>query len=121
VQKRLLAWFFVVQEIGHAVIELRRELDSLPAEAVYARGTPWRITVEELGRALIRLFAKPDAGKLERALKAAEDAISAAHTTEEPRPTHFESSPLRRIESYLHFIRSTFLEMRPLLVPDRQK
>jgi uncharacterized membrane protein YccC len=121
VQKRLLAWFFVVQEIGHAVIELRRELDSLPAEPVYARGTPWRGAVEELGRGLIRLFAKPDASKLDRALKAAEDAITTVHNTEEPRPTHFESSPLRRIESYLHFIRSTLLEMQPLLAPDRQK
>jgi uncharacterized membrane protein YccC len=115
VQKRLLSWFFVVQEIGHAVIELRRELDALPAEPWYARNTPWRSATDELGRGLIRLFAEPDSSRLERALKAAEDAIATAHATEEPRPAHFESSPLRRIESYLHFIRTTLLEMRPLL------
>ncbi len=115
VQRRLLSWTFVVLEIGHAVIEIRREQDALPAEPCYAWATPWREETRNLGRALIRLFVKPGEEKRLQALAAAEKAIATLHATEEPRPTHFESSPLRRIEGYLHLIRTTLFDLQPLL------
>ncbi len=47
---------------------------------------------------------------LERALVAVEQAIDCVKTTDEPRAPDFESSPLRRVLSYLHFIRSSLLD-----------
>ncbi len=115
VQKRLLAWSFVVQETGHAVIELRRELDALPAMPCYLKETPWRQALDGLLDAMIHFFSKPDASKLQRTLVAINAAIDAAHDTQEPQPPRFESSPLRRIQSYLHFIRTTLIETGPLV------
>ena len=44
VQRRLLRWMFSVQEIGHALIELRLEQARLPALDCYAESMPWRAT-----------------------------------------------------------------------------
>lgn len=110
VQKRLMRWMFSVLEIGHAVIELRQEQAQLPAEPWYAEDSPWRQSVRALGRALIRLFIEPDAENHQRALYAVEQAIEAVQSTPEPRPPQFETSPLRRVLSYLHFIRSSLLD-----------
>ena len=112
VQRRLLAWTFVVLEIGHAVIELRREQETLPAEPCYGADQRWRQAARALGRALVRLFREPGAANRERALAAVESAIDAVRHTDEPRAPDFESSPLRRVLSYLHFIRSSLLDPR---------
>lgn len=109
-QRRLLRWTFVVLEIGHSIIELRVEQESLPAESCYAESTPWRQSIRAMGRALIRLFVKPCEANRERALAAVEQAIDCVKTTDEPRAPDFESSPLRRVLSYLHFIRSSLLD-----------
>ncbi|AYC32282.1 FUSC family protein [Pseudomonas cavernae] len=110
VQRRLLGWMFLVQEIGHAIIELRREQAALPAERCYAPNMPWRRAIRTLGRALIRLFIQPSAANRQRALGAVEHAIHSTRHTAEPRPAHFDSSPLRRVLSYLHFIRTSLLD-----------
>jgi len=110
VQRSLLGWTFVVLEVGHAVIELRREQDALPAEPCYAEDTPWRQAIRTVGRALARLFMQPVESNRERALQAVEHAMDAVRATEEPRAPHFDSSPLRRTLSYLHFIRTTLLD-----------
>ncbi|MDU4254362.1 FUSC family protein [Pseudomonas sp.] len=109
-QRRLLRWTFVVLEIGHSIIELRVEQENLPAESCYAESTPWRQSIRAMGRALIRLFVKPCEANRERALAAVEQAIDCVKTTDEPRAPDFESSPLRRVLSYLHFIRSSLLD-----------
>ncbi|MFV3414203.1 FUSC family protein [Pseudomonas nitroreducens] len=109
-QRRLLRWTFVVLEIGHSIIELRVEQENLPAEPCYAESTPWRRSIRAMGRALIRLFVKPGQANRERALAAVEQAIDCVKTTDEPRAPDFESSPLRRVLSYLHFIRSSLLD-----------
>ncbi|MDN6857699.1 FUSC family protein [Pseudomonas sp. CAN2814] len=109
-QRRLLRWTFVVLEIGHSIIELRVEQENLPSEPCYAESTPWRQSIRAMGRALIRLFVKPCAANRERALAAVEQAIDCVKTTDEPRAPDFESSPLRRVLSYLHFIRSSLLD-----------
>ena len=50
---------FVVQEVGLAIIELRREQEALPAEPWYSERMPWRRAIRAMGRALIRLFIQP--------------------------------------------------------------
>lgn len=110
VQRRLLRWMFAALEIGHAVIELRQEQEALPDEPCYAEDSAWRLGVRALGRALVRLFIQPDDGNRLRALEAVEQAIAAVRATPEPRPPQFDTSPLRRVLSYLHFIRSSLLD-----------
>jgi uncharacterized membrane protein YccC len=100
----------VVLEIGHSIIELRVEQENLPGEPCYAESTPWRQSIRAMGRALIRLFVKPCEANRERALAAVEQAIDCVKSTDEPRAPDFESSPLRRVLSYLHFIRSSLLD-----------
>ncbi|MCY1420776.1 Fusaric acid resistance protein family protein [compost metagenome] len=68
VQQRLLRWMFVVQEVGLAIIELRREQEALPAEPWYAERMPWRRAIRAMGRALIRLFIQPGEANRLRAL-----------------------------------------------------
>jgi uncharacterized membrane protein YccC len=110
VQRGLLRWMFLVQEVGHAVIELRQEQAALPAQPCYGENTRWRRTIRVLGRALIRLFVRPTEQHRQRALTAVEHAIAAVRATPEPRAPQFDTSPLRRVLSYLHFIRSALLD-----------
>lgn len=110
VQRDLLRWMTLVLEIGHAVIELRQEKARLPDESSYAEDTAWRRAFAALSAALVRLFANPTAAHLSEALAQVERAIDAARSTPEARAPHFDSSPLRRLESYLHFIRTALLD-----------
>lgn len=110
VQRRLLRWMFAVLEIGQGVIELRQEQATLPDEPCYAEDSEWRLGIRALGRALVRLFIQPDDGNRLRALEAVEQAIAAVRATPEPRAPQFDTSPLRRVLSHLHFIRSSLLD-----------
>ncbi|WPP00732.1 FUSC family protein [Pseudomonas sp. HR96] len=110
VQRNLLRWMFVVQDVGHAVIELRREQESLPQHSCYAQSQPWRQAIRAMGRSLVRLFLQPGASNRERSLLAVDQAIERIQATDEPFAPHFDTSPLRRILSYLHFIRSSLLD-----------
>jgi uncharacterized membrane protein YccC len=110
VQKELLGWTFTVQEVGQAIIELREEQEHLPAEPCFAEDSSWRQSIRAMGRALARLFLKPSQGNLQRALSAVDQAIVCVDKQREPDSQHFEESPLRRIQSYLHFIRTSLLD-----------
>lgn len=110
VQKNLLRWMFVVLEIGHAIIELRKEQAILPVHPAYAESQPWRQAIRVMGRALVRLFLQPNTSNLERALVAVDHAISRVAATDEPFAPHFDTSALRRVKSYLHFIRTSLLD-----------
>jgi uncharacterized membrane protein YccC len=110
VQKNLLRWMFVVLEVGHAIIELRKEQAILPVHPAYAESQPWRQAIRGMGRALVRLFLQPNASNLERALVAVDHAISRVAATDEPFAPHFDTSALRRVKSYLHFIRTSLLD-----------
>jgi uncharacterized membrane protein YccC len=116
VQHRLLRWTFVVLDVGHALIELRREQAQLPALACYAETTAWRQALRAMGRALARLFTQPGHARWQRALARVEHAIECVQDTVEPFEAHFETSALRRVESYLHFIRTSLLDTRSPLV-----
>ncbi|WP_437881574.1 FUSC family protein [Pseudomonas sp. LRF_L74] len=110
VQRHLLRWMFTVQEIGHAVIELRLEQERLPRLRCYGENTAWRRSIRAMGRALVRLFIQPGEANLQRAQQAVEQAIEAVKSTAEPFAPQFETSPLRRLQSYLHFIRTALLD-----------
>ncbi|MCQ3016197.1 FUSC family protein [Pseudomonas tremae] len=117
VQRELLRWMFVVLEVGHAIIELRREQATLPVHPAYAEYQPWRVALRVMGRALIRLFIKPDAVNLQRGLLAVDQAIKRVQEADEPFASHFDTSVLRRVKSYLHFIRTSLLDTQsPLAV-----
>ncbi|MGY2197984.1 FUSC family protein [Pseudomonas gingeri] len=109
VQRTLLRWALVVLDVGHAIIELRREESALPADPCYHATQPWRQALRAMARSLIRLFVKPGAGNLARALARVEQAIRCVQETQEPFAAHFDTSVLRRVESYLHFIRTSLL------------
>lgn len=110
VQSQLLRWMFLVLEVGHAVIELRKEQAILPVHPCYAQSQPWRQAIRVMGRALARLFMQPNANNHERALIAVDHAIERVQATDEPFARRFDTSALRRVQSYLHFIRTSLLD-----------
>jgi len=110
VQRDLLRWMFVVLEVGHAIIELRKEQAILPVHPAYAESRPWRQAIRVMGRSLVRLFLQPSQSNLERSLIAVDHAISRVQATDEPFAPHFDTSALRRVKSYLHFIRTSLLD-----------
>jgi len=110
VQRDLLRWMFVVLEVGHAIIELRKEQAILPVHPAYAETQPWRQAIRVMGRSLVRLFLQPGNSNLERALIAVDHAINRVQSTDEPFAPHFDTSALRRVKSYLHFIRTSLLD-----------
>lgn len=110
VQRDLLRWMFVVLEVGHAIIELRKEQAILPVHPAYAGSQPWRQAIRVMGRSLVRLFLQPSQSNLERGLIAVDHAISRVQATDEPFAPHFDTSALRRVKSYLHFIRTSLLD-----------
>ena len=112
VQRELLRWMFAVLEIGHAVIELRHEQALAPVHPAYAPWQSWRVAIRVMGRALMRLFIQPDPINLQRALAAVDHAINRVQHSDEPFAPHFDTSVLRRVKSYLHFIRSSLLDPR---------
>ncbi len=118
VQHQLTGWMFAVLEIGHAIIELRLEQAALPPEPWYAGDAHWRQAIQRLGQQLVQLFLQVDEVRRQQALAALEQAIEAVRATPEPRAQHFESSPLLRVLSYLHFIRTSLLDPHsPLAAP----
>jgi uncharacterized membrane protein YccC len=110
VQRDLLRWMLVVLEVGHAIIELRKEQAILPVHPAYAESQPWRQAIRVMGRSLVRLFLQPSQSNLERGLIAVDHAISRVQATDEPFAPHFDTSALRRVKSYLHFIRTSLLD-----------
>ncbi|MBU6961459.1 FUSC family protein [Pseudomonas sp. CVAP len=110
VQRDLLRWMFVVLEVGHAIIELRKEQAILPVHPAYAETQPWRQAIRVMGRSLVRLFLQPSQSNLERSLVAVDHAINRVQATDEPFAPHFDTSALRRVKSYLHFIRTSLLD-----------
>jgi uncharacterized membrane protein YccC len=115
-----LRWLFSVLEIGNAVIDLRREVAALPADARYAKATPWRIALRAMCDALTALFERPRSDRFERALKATSEAIDAMQallTALAFAPPRDERHRLQRILSQLHFIRTALLDPQSPLEP----
>jgi uncharacterized membrane protein YccC len=116
-------WLFAVLEVGNAVLDLRREIATLPADARYAARTPWRVAERKMRDAVAALFDRPGAQRMDAALAATAAATAAVQqlltTFTPPRE---ERHQLQRILSHLHFIRTALLDPQsPLgaLVGDR--
>ncbi|MFL9994839.1 FUSC family protein [Paraburkholderia sediminicola] len=104
-----LRWMLVTLEVGHAVIDLRNEA----ARAGYAQAlhSRWRSSLAQTCDDLARLFERPDARGLERALVSvrsatwvAQDVLETVHADRDKR------HDLQRILSCLHFIRTALLD-----------
>jgi hypothetical protein len=100
------------------MIDLRREVATLPADARYAKSMPWRVSLRAMRDALTALFEQPRADRFDRALSATVDAIGAVQlmlaTFTPPRE---ERHQLQRILSQLHFIRTALLDPQSPLEP----
>ncbi|RQH01544.1 FUSC family protein [Paraburkholderia dinghuensis] len=113
-----LGWLFSVLEVGNAVIDLRNELATLPAQPCYAAGTAWREAIRAMLGAVSALFARPGERRYQNALAATDAAIVAAQallqSIEAPRE---ERHQLQRILSHLHFIRTALIDPQSPLSP----
>ncbi|OYD78039.1 UNVERIFIED_ORG: putative membrane protein YccC [Burkholderia sp. CF145] len=111
VKRDTMRWMFAVLEIGNAVIDLRSEVATLPRDARYAPSMPWRVSLRATCAAVSRLFERPRAARLDKALAATADAIAAVQQTLSTfTPPRDERHQLQRILSHLHFIRSALLD-----------
>ncbi|PQV47917.1 putative membrane protein YccC [Paraburkholderia sp. BL21I4N1] len=104
-----LRWMLATLEVGHAVIDLRNE----GARAAYAAALHprWSASLERTYDDLARLFARPNAQALERALVSvraatwiAQDVLGTVHAERDKR------HDVQRILSCLHFIRTALLD-----------
>lgn len=110
-QRRALAWLIAVLEVGHAVIDLRRELATLPNDARYARTMPWRRAITHSAKAVTALFARPTDARLDAALAANFDAIAATQQALAAfAPPREDRHRLQRILSHLHFVRTALID-----------
>ncbi len=106
-----LAWLIAVLEVGHAVMDLRRELGQLPSDARYAATMPWRRAIARSAKTLAALFAHPAAARLDAALAANVDAIAATQQALAAfAPPREDRHRLQRILSYLHFVRTALFD-----------
>ncbi|SEG59978.1 FUSC family protein [Marinobacterium lutimaris] len=119
-QQTALEWCCHIQEVGHAVIELRTLLRS---EALNDTDpdAPWRQSLDQMGRALSRLYIKPGARSFERAMEQVELAIEQLRPALEPEQEHFSNSPRRQLLSYLHFIKVSLLDPQGPLAMYREQ
>jgi uncharacterized membrane protein YccC len=113
-----LRWLFSVLEVGNAVIDLRSEIAALPADARYAKSTPWRVSLRTMHAALSALFDEPREDRFERALVATTEAIASLQQMLAGfAPPRDERHRLQRILSQLHFIRTALLDPQSPLEP----
>jgi uncharacterized membrane protein YccC len=116
-QRDALRWLFAVLEVGNAMLDLRREIATLPDEPRYAAKTPWRVAERKTRDAVAALFDRPSARRMNAALAATADATAAVQqllTTLTPSstlgPQHEERDRLQRILSHLYFVRTALLD-----------
>ncbi|MCG1018131.1 MULTISPECIES: FUSC family protein [Burkholderiaceae] len=110
-QMRMLSWTFTVLEVGHAVIELRTELDRLPADPRYSANMPWRQATQHMLNTLAALFSAPSHRRLADAREATAASINAALAMlRSVVRSRDDRHRLQRTLSYLHFIRTALLD-----------
>lgn len=120
-QREMLGWMFSVLEIGHAMIELRGEFDTLPLalrnDPRYRADSAWRVSIRAIREALVVLFTSPSALHWTRAVELSSHAITyTQQMLDEPGEHRHdgaiqgERTRVRRVLSYLHFIRTALLD-----------
>jgi uncharacterized membrane protein YccC len=106
-QREALRWLFAVLEVGHAVIDLRTELNRSGTSTDAAS----RDSIKQALHQVARLFDHPCPRRFDAALSATSVAIDDLHTlldtVREPRE---ERHQLQRMSSHLHFIRTALLD-----------
>ncbi|CAG4890318.1 FUSC family protein [Paraburkholderia gardini] len=108
---KTLRWLFAVLEVGNAIIDVRNELATLPADPRYAGSTPWRVAIRTMRDSLAALFDHPRADRMDEALLANADAIASTQLVLATfTPPREERHQLQRILSHLHFIRTALLD-----------
>ncbi|CAN7665036.1 FUSC family protein [Caballeronia sp. LjRoot34] len=106
-----LRWMFAVLEVGHAMIDMRGEIASLPKDPRYAASMPWRVAERKMRDAVAALFDRPCADRLANALAATSEAIAAVQQVLATfTPACEERDRLQRILSQLHFARTSLLD-----------
>lgn len=105
-----LRWLFPTLEVGNAVLDLRRELSTLPAQPRYAKGTAWRVAIDAALAAVSALFDRPGKSRYAAALAATGAAIDAARGLLQFDPPREERHQLQRILSHLHFVRTALID-----------
>lgn len=115
-RQKALGWMFVTLEVGHAIIELRNELQGIRSEAPDLLPASAYAALNRLREAIPALFAQPSAATLSAALAANDATIAEVQAAIGP---HYrersERHRLQRTLSYLHFIRTALLdEQSPL-------
>lgn len=107
--RRALRWMLVALEVGHAVIDLRR--DATSAAYIGALDKRWPAHLERVLDDLATLFERPDADRLDRALASVRSATAVAQRVLDiVRADRDRRHDLQRLSSYLHFIRSALLD-----------
>lgn len=108
--RNALRWMLATLEIGHAIIDLRRELLAF-ADVKPAPALRWSASIERVRSTLPPLFDQPDAARFMRALASVDAAIRAIQRTQ---PQWYaipdERRRMQRIVGCLHFIRSALLD-----------
>lgn len=115
-------WMFATLEIGHAVIELRTELDGIRTQTPHLLPPPAYVALDDLRDTLPVLFEHPDATTLAAVQDANNRTIAAVQHAIGPhyRQRH-ERHRLQRTLSYLHFIRTALLDPQSPLQPLRRQ
>ena len=105
-----LRWLLATLEIGHAVIDLRHELEAFGAAKPH-QAQRWITSIDRVRRRLPQLFERPDAAHLARASGAVDAALRSVQRVQ---PAWYgipeERRRMQRIVSQLHFIRSALLD-----------
>jgi uncharacterized membrane protein YccC len=107
--RRALRWMLVTLEVGHAVLDLRREAGR--AGWLSALDPRWEPALEQVLDDIARLFEQPDAQKVERALISVRAATWVAQEALDlVREERERRHDVQRLLSHLHFIRSALLD-----------
>ncbi|MFJ3058358.1 FUSC family protein [Herbaspirillum sp. NPDC087042] len=111
-----LGWMFATLEVGHAIIELRTELNGIRTETPDLLPPSALAALNRLRDTIPALFARPDTTTLAAALAANDQAIvEVQHAIGPHYRERSERHRLQRTLSYLHFIRTALLdEQSPL-------
>lgn len=104
-----LRWMLVTLEVGHAIIDLRKECAA--AAYVNQMDSRWNASIDDLRGDIARLFARPDKRRIARALLAVRAATWVAQDVlDRLRHDRDRRHDLQRMLSCLHFIRTALLD-----------
>ncbi|WP_050466519.1 FUSC family protein [Herbaspirillum chlorophenolicum] len=112
-RQNAFGWTFATLEVGHAIIELRTELNGIRTERPDLLSAEAYAALNRLRETIPALFSTPNRDTFADALAANDHAIAQVQQTIGP---HYrersERHRLQRTLSYLHFIRTALLDQQ---------